>query len=100
MAMAFDHCDTVLAVTIETKLLGDARHVVVCQLGPGQCVYAEAGRFLWKTENVGVGTRVSKFPAAATNAPPASNGQAAGAQVAGGGGSRFLHRALATASEV
>jgi uncharacterized protein (AIM24 family) len=82
-------------VTIETKLLGDARHVVVCQLGPGQCVYAEAGRFLWKTENVGVATRVSKFPAATTAAPPSG-----GAQPPAAGGNRFLHRALATASEV
>lgn len=33
--------------------------MVVCQLAEGQTVYAEAGKFLWKTVNVGVETRIS-----------------------------------------
>ena len=47
-------------MAIETKLVGGANQVVVCQLGPGQCVFAESGRFLWKTANVGVVTEVTR----------------------------------------
>ena len=71
--------------------MGEAMRVVVCQLGPGECVYAEPGRFLWKTGNVAVETGAVR-PAA---------GEQQGSQAPGGGpGARFLHRALATASEV
>ncbi|MBW3595094.1 MAG: AIM24 family protein [Actinobacteria bacterium] len=31
--------------------------MVVCQVDPGQTVYCEAGKFLWKTANVGLETR-------------------------------------------
>ena len=82
--------DTVPAVTIETRLLGDAMHVVVCQLGPDQCVYTEAGRFLWKTVNVAVSSSVFR-PTAGRPTVGTSHGGNAG---------RLLHRALATASEV
>lgn len=34
--------------------------MVVCQLGPGESLYAEAGKFLWKTANVSMETRLSK----------------------------------------
>lgn len=34
--------------------------MVICQLAVGQPVYAEAGRFLWKTTNVSLETRLSK----------------------------------------
>jgi uncharacterized protein (AIM24 family) len=65
-------------VTISTKIMGNAMQLAVCQLGEGQTLYAEAGKFLWKTVNVGVETRIS--------APSAQ-------QPAGGGGG-FLNAAL------
>src|SRR5579872_3105975 len=34
--------------------------LVMCQLEQGQTVYAEAGKFLWKTTNVSMETRLSK----------------------------------------
>lgn len=77
-------------MTIQHKVIGDAMQMVVCQLGPGQVVYGEAGKFLWKTPNVSVETRLSK---------PGAQDEAA---VAGGGGGAggFLRKAMSTATEV
>ncbi|MHB8439606.1 MAG: AIM24 family protein [Acidimicrobiales bacterium] len=47
-------------MTVEHKLVGNAMQMVVCQLDAGQTVYAEAGKFLWKTTNVSMQTRISK----------------------------------------
>ena len=55
------------------KLVGNAMQMTVVQLEAGQTVYCEAGKFLWKTVNVGVETRLTK---------PNSGGAAGG----GGGG--------------
>ena len=46
-------------MTITTKIMGNAMQLAVCQLGDGQALYAEAGKFLWKTVNVGIETRIS-----------------------------------------
>ena len=46
-------------MTIATKVMGNAMQLAVCQLEQGQTLYAEAGKFLWKTINVGVETRIS-----------------------------------------
>ncbi|MBW8802144.1 MAG: AIM24 family protein [Streptomyces sp.] len=56
-------------MTIATKVLGNAMQLAVCQLEQGQTVYAEAGKFLWKTTNVGVETRINA-PAAAGGGQP------------------------------
>jgi uncharacterized protein (AIM24 family) len=66
-------------MTISTKVIGNAMQMAVCQLGEGQTLYAEAGKFLWKTVNVGIETRIS-----APSQPAAS----------GGGGGGFLNAAL------
>lgn len=50
-------------MAVAHKLVGNAMQMVVCQLAAGQTVYAEAGRFLWKTTNVSLETRLTK-PAA------------------------------------
>jgi uncharacterized protein (AIM24 family) len=65
-------------MTISTKILGNAMQLAVCQLDQGQTLYAEAGKFLWKTTNVAIETRIS------------NPGQPAG----GGGGGGFLNAAL------
>jgi uncharacterized protein (AIM24 family) len=54
-------------MTVAHKIVGDSMQMIVCQVAEGQTVYAEAGKFLWKTVNVGVQTRVSN-----PNAPAAS----------------------------
>ncbi len=42
------------------KLVGNAMQMAVCQVQQGQTVYCEAGKFLWKTSNVAVETRLTR----------------------------------------
>jgi uncharacterized protein (AIM24 family) len=44
---------------IKHQVQGTANQMVVCQVDPGQTVYCEAGKFLWKTANVSIETRFS-----------------------------------------
>jgi len=46
-------------MTVAHKIVGNAMQLVVCQVADGQCVYADAGKFLWKTMNVAVATKIS-----------------------------------------
>ena len=46
-------------MAISHKISGNVMQLVVCQVDDGQTLYAEAGKFLWKTVNVGVETRIS-----------------------------------------
>ena len=59
-------------MTIAHKIVGNAMQMIVCQVAEGQTIYAEAGKFLWKTVNVGVETRISH-----PDAPPAASGTSA-----------------------
>ncbi|HEY7939627.1 MAG TPA: AIM24 family protein [Acidimicrobiales bacterium] len=83
-------------MTIRTKLQGDSMQVAVVQLEPGQLLYAEAGKFLWKTTNITTETRATK-PSDGAEAPPPPPG-APGA--APGGGSGFFNKALKTGMEM
>jgi uncharacterized protein (AIM24 family) len=47
-------------MTISHKLVGNAMQMAVCQLNPGETLYCEAGKFLWKTQNVTMETRLTK----------------------------------------
>ena len=42
---------------IKNQVKGTVNQMVVCQVDQGQTVYCEAGKFLWKTANVGLETR-------------------------------------------
>jgi uncharacterized protein (AIM24 family) len=42
---------------IKHQIKGSASQMAVCQIDQGQTVYCEAGKFLWKTANVGIETR-------------------------------------------
>ena len=44
---------------IKHQIKGNANQMVVCQVDPGQTVFCEAGKFLWKTANVSIETRFS-----------------------------------------
>jgi uncharacterized protein (AIM24 family) len=46
-------------MAISHKISGNAMQLVVCQVDDGQTLYAEAGKFLWKTVNDAVETRIS-----------------------------------------
>lgn len=72
-------------MTIKTKITGELAQLVTCQLDPGQGVYADARKFLWKTANVGIETRLTSPSAAGSEARPKKG---------------FLEAALATATEV
>jgi uncharacterized protein (AIM24 family) len=71
-------------MTVSHKVVGDAMQMVVCQVAEGQTIYAEAGKFLWKTVNVSVETRISS-----PGAPPPT-GAAAIVDRAIGVGKRML----------
>jgi uncharacterized protein (AIM24 family) len=78
-------------MTIKHKIQGESMQMVICQLEPGQTVYAEAGKFLWKTTNVSMETRLSK-------PDPDLGGGAGGAGGSKAGG--FLNKALKTGIEM
>ena len=44
-------------MAIKHEIKGTVNQMAVCQLDPGQTMYCEAGKFLWKTANVGLETR-------------------------------------------
>ena len=56
------------------KIVGNAMQQVVCQLEPGQTVYGEPGKFLWKTPNVQFETRLSTPVGNQAGAPAAKTG--------------------------
>ncbi len=47
-------------MTIGREVVGNAIQMVVCHLGPDQQVFCEASKFLWKTVNVSMETRLGK----------------------------------------
>lgn len=59
---------------ITTRLSGTSMQNVLCQLAPGQTVYGEPGKFLWKTQNVTLETRLSS-PAMTAGAPAQRSGR-------------------------
>jgi len=60
-------------MSLAHKLVGTTMQMAVCQIEPGQTVYCEAGKFLWKTPNVSVETRLTK-PQGNQAGAPASAG--------------------------
>jgi uncharacterized protein (AIM24 family) len=56
------------------KIVGNAMQMVVVQLEAGQTAYCEAGKFLWKTTNVSVETRLTKPVGDQPGAPAAASG--------------------------
>ena len=56
-------------LTIQHKVVGESMQMTVCQLGPEQSVFCEAGKFLWKTVNVSMETRLTKPDREASRSP-------------------------------
>jgi uncharacterized protein (AIM24 family) len=80
-------------VTVQQQIVGNAMQMAVCTLSPGQTVYCEAGKFLFKTANVSMETRLGG---------PGSAGARPGGGAAGGGGGMggLLRQAVGTAMQV
>lgn len=47
-------------MTLDLDLVGNAMQMAVCRLQPGQEVYCEAGKFLFKTSDISTETRLTK----------------------------------------
>lgn len=77
-------------MSLQVQIVGNAMQMAVVQLQPGQTVYCEAGKFLFKTTNIGMETRLSQ-----------PGGQQGGGQGQGNGGmGGFLRQAMGTAMQV
>lgn len=59
---------------LEHKVIGNAMQQVVCQVAQGQTVYGEPGKFVWKTPNMTLETRLSAPQGNQAGAPPAKSG--------------------------
>ncbi|WP_275561595.1 AIM24 family protein [Streptomyces sp. 5-6(2022)] len=82
-------------MTLRQEIVGNAMQMAVCTLHPGQTVYCEAGKFLFKTSNVTMETRLS--------GPGGGGGQAAGGNGGSGGSGGMggmLRQAMGTAMQV
>ncbi len=47
-------------MTLSHQIVGNAMQLAICSLEPGQQVYSEAGKFLWKTVDVSMETHLLK----------------------------------------
>lgn len=56
------------------KIVGNALQQVVCQVEQGQTVYGEPGKFLWKTANMQLETRLTAPSGNQAGAPAAKSG--------------------------
>jgi uncharacterized protein (AIM24 family) len=81
-------------VTLQQEIVGNAMQMAVVNLQPGQTVYCEAGKFLFKTANVTMETRLSG-PSA-----NGSGGQQGQGGAGGGGMGGLLRQAMGTAMQV
>ena len=79
-------------VTLQQEIVGNAMQMAVVNLRPGQTVYCEAGKFLFKTTNVTMETRLS--------GPSGNGGQQAQGAGSGGGMGGLLRQAMGTAMQV
>ncbi|WP_078966345.1 AIM24 family protein [Streptomyces sp. WM6378] len=78
-------------MTLQQEIVGNAMQMAVVNLTPGQTVYCEAGKFLFKTANVSMETRLS-------GPDRGGRDQAGGQGGAGMGG--LLRQAMGTAMQV
>jgi uncharacterized protein (AIM24 family) len=79
-------------VTLQQEIVGNAMQMAVVNLTPGQTVYCEAGKFLFKTANVSMETRLS--------GPDRGGRDQAGGGMGGGGMGGMLRQAMGTAMQV
>ncbi|MEU6372105.1 AIM24 family protein [Streptomyces sp. NPDC046909] len=78
-------------MTLQQDIVGNAMQMAVVSLQPGQTVYCEAGKFLFKTTNVTMETRLSG---------PSGSGGGQQPQGGAGGMGGMLRQAMGTAMQV
>ena len=83
-------------MALQLQIVGNAMQMAVVQLQPGQTVYSEAGKFLFKTTNVSMDTRLTS-PTGGGQGFPGQQGQGQGQQ---GGMGGLLRQAMGTAMQV
>ena len=76
-------------MSVTSKVSGEFAQLITCQLDAGQSLYADAGKFRWKTANVALETRLTT-----------PGGKADKAHQDSQQGGSFFKAALATATEV
>ncbi|MFE1441642.1 AIM24 family protein [Streptomyces sp. NPDC058739] len=82
-------------MTLQQEIVGNAMQMAVVSLAPGQTVYCEAGKFLFKTSDVTMETRLS--------GPSTGGGRQSGQSGPSGSpsrGSGLLRQAMGTAMQV
>ncbi|MFI6348266.1 AIM24 family protein [Streptomyces sp. NPDC050560] len=77
-------------MTLQQEIVGNAMQMAVVSLKPGQTVYCEAGKFLFKTANVSMETRLGG-PGGGQRSPQGGGG---------GGMGGMLRQAMGTAMQV
>lgn len=82
-------------MTLQQQIVGNAMQMAVCTLDPGQTVYCEAGKFLFKTANVSMETRLG-----GPGTRNAGQQQPGGGPGGGGGMGGLLRQAMGTAMQV
>ncbi len=82
-------------MTLQQQIVGNAMQMVVCTLQPGQTVYCEAGKFLFKTADVSMETRLGGPGSRGAGGPGGPGGQQGG-----GGMGGLLRQAMGTAMQV
>ncbi|MFJ2633550.1 AIM24 family protein [Streptomyces sp. NPDC087422] len=82
-------------MTLQQQIVGNAMQMAVCTLSPGQTVYCEAGKFLFKTANVSMETRLGG-PGSGGSGAGSGSGSGSGGSGVGG----MLRQAMGTAMQV
>ncbi|MFJ4410578.1 AIM24 family protein [Streptomyces sp. NPDC088910] len=82
-------------MTLQQQIVGNAMQMAVCTLSPGQTAYCEAGKFLFKTANVSMETRLGG-PGSGGSGAGSGSGSGSGGSGVGG----MLRQAMGTAMQV
>ncbi|GAA2309208.1 TIGR00266 family protein [Streptomyces hawaiiensis] len=85
-------------VTLQQEIVGNAMQMAVVSLQPGQTVYCEAGKFLFKTTNVTMETRLGGPSSGGGQPQPGGSGSGSGGSGSGGMGG-LLRQAMGTAMQ-
>ncbi|MFF3204600.1 MULTISPECIES: AIM24 family protein [unclassified Streptomyces] len=83
-------------MTLQQEIVGNAMQMAVVNLSPGQTVYCEAGKFLFKTVNVTMETRLG----GPSGGPSGGGGGQPRGGSPGGGMGGMLRQAMGTAMQV
>ncbi|MFI5471736.1 AIM24 family protein [Streptomyces cacaoi] len=87
-------------MTLQQEIVGNAMQMAVVNLSPGQTVYCEAGKFLFKTVNVTMETRLGGPSGSSSSSSGGGSGGQPQGGPSGGGMGGMLRQAMGTAMQV